>query len=77
MSEKALVVTPDALTKGKRKPDVVDVPARAVLSIDGAGAPSDPPVRCVRRGALRRGVHAPLHPEGRGSVGVQGGASGG
>jgi len=42
MTEKALVVTPDALTKGKRKPDLVDVPARAVLSIDGAGAPSDP-----------------------------------
>jgi hypothetical protein len=42
MSTKPLVATPSELTMGKRKPDLVDVPARTVLSLDGAGAPTDP-----------------------------------
>jgi hypothetical protein len=42
MTDKQLVPTPSVLLKAGRKPDLVDVPERAVLSLDGRGAPSDP-----------------------------------
>jgi hypothetical protein len=42
MSEKPLIPAPDALLKAKKTPDVVEVPARRVLSSEGAGDPDDP-----------------------------------
>ena len=42
MTDKPVVATPDALIKAKRHPDLVDVPARLVLALDGAGGPEEP-----------------------------------
>ena len=42
MIEKPLLPTPDALLKGKAQPDVVEVPTRLVLALEGAGGPTAP-----------------------------------
>ncbi len=42
MSEKPLVPIPSELTKARAKPDLVDVPERTVLAVDGEGGPSTP-----------------------------------
>jgi hypothetical protein len=42
MSTKPFLPTPDALIKAKQKPDIVDVPGRLVLSLDGEGGPDEP-----------------------------------
>ena len=42
MSDKPILPTPDALIKGKKQPDLVEVPARLVLALDGAGGPGEP-----------------------------------
>jgi len=42
MSDTALLPTPDALLKGGKEPDLVEVPARLVLALDGAGGPAEP-----------------------------------
>lgn len=42
MSEKPVMPTPEALTKARKKPDVVDVPDRLVIALDGAGGPEEP-----------------------------------
>jgi len=34
--------TPDALTKARNEPEIVEVPARTVIAVDGQGAPSAP-----------------------------------
>ena len=36
------VPTPSALTKGRTKPELTDVPGRTVISLQGAGSPADP-----------------------------------
>ena len=41
MSDKPFLPTPDELLKGKRQPDLVEVPARLVLALDGAGGPGE------------------------------------
>ncbi len=42
MTDKPLVPTPDALTKARAKPELVEVPARTVIAVDGEGGPSAP-----------------------------------
>jgi len=42
MSEKPFLPTPDALLKGRKQPDLVDVPSRLVLALQGAGGPEEP-----------------------------------
>lgn len=42
MSEKPFLPTPEALIKAKKQPDVVDVPDRVVLALEGAGGPEEP-----------------------------------
>ena len=42
MSEKPFLPTPDALIKAKKQPDLVEVPERLVLALDGAGGPGEP-----------------------------------
>jgi hypothetical protein len=39
MSEKPFLPTPEALLKGREQPDLVDVPSRLVLALDGTGGP--------------------------------------
>ena len=42
MSDKPFLPTPDELLKGKRQPELVEVPARLVIALDGAGGPGEP-----------------------------------
>lgn len=42
MSHKPFLPTPDALIKGKKQADLVEVPSRLVLALDGAGGPGEP-----------------------------------
>ena len=42
MSEKPLLPTPEVLLEGKAQPDVVEVPTRLVLALEGAGGPAMP-----------------------------------
>jgi len=42
MTDKPKQYTPDVLLKAKRQPDIVEVPSRLVLSIEGAGSPDLP-----------------------------------
>jgi hypothetical protein len=42
MSTKPFLPTPEALIKAKKNPDLVDVPARLVLALDGSGGPEHP-----------------------------------
>ena len=42
MSEEAILATPNELIQAKQEPDIVDVPARLVLALDGAGGPGEP-----------------------------------
>ena len=42
MTAKPFVPTPKELTEATRKPDLVEVPARLVLALDGAGGPEEP-----------------------------------
>jgi len=42
MTEKPFLPTPEALLKGREQPDLVDVPSRLVLALDGAGGPEEP-----------------------------------
>ena len=42
MSDKPLIPTPDALIKGKKEADLVEVPDRLVLALDGEGGPGEP-----------------------------------
>ena len=41
MSEKPFLPTPVALLKAREQPDLVDVPSRLVLALDGAGGPEE------------------------------------
>jgi hypothetical protein len=42
MTEKPVQYTPAELLKAKKHPDIVEVPDRVVLAIDGAGGPEEP-----------------------------------
>ena len=42
MSDKPFFPTPDELIKAKRIPDLVDVPSRLVLAVEGSGGPGQP-----------------------------------
>ena len=42
MTDKPYLPTPEALIKAKKQPDVVDVPDRVVLALEGAGGPEEP-----------------------------------
>jgi hypothetical protein len=42
MTPEPSVPTPSALTKGRAKPDLTDVPGRTVISLQGVGSPADP-----------------------------------
>lgn len=42
MTPEQSVPTPSALTQGRTKPELTDVPDRTVLSLHGAGSPADP-----------------------------------
>lgn len=42
MTEKPVQYTPDELLKARKEPDIVDVPERLVLAIDGEGGPENP-----------------------------------
>lgn len=42
MSEPEMLVTPPELIKAKREPEIIEVPTRVVMALDGAGAPESP-----------------------------------
>lgn len=42
MSDNAIQATPDELVKAKQEPEIVNVPTRHVLAVDGVGGPGTP-----------------------------------
>jgi hypothetical protein len=42
MTPEQAVPTPSALTKGRTKPELTDVPRRTVISLHGSGSPAEP-----------------------------------
>ena len=42
MTDKPIQHTPEVLIKAKKQPDIVEVPERLVLAVDGAGGPEKP-----------------------------------